>query len=72
MFDIMNSTNCESSNNDQKNDLENLPKLSREKHIKYFLRFLKILPGRLSSHDTTRYNLFFLIMSLIFIKSFEE
>ncbi len=28
--------------------------LQTDKHAKYFVRFLKLLPARLSSHDSTR------------------
>lgn len=33
--------------------------LHADKHAKYFVRFLKLLPGRLSSHDSTRVTIAF-------------
>lgn len=48
--------------------------LAHRQHVKYFMRFLNILPSSLSSHDTTRYEWFteFPFITLIYIMNISE
>lgn len=44
--------------------------LAHRQHVKYFIRFLNILPGSLSAHDTTRLTIaFFSVSGLDLLKS---
>jgi geranylgeranyl transferase type-1 subunit beta len=42
---------------------DNSDALARKQHIKYFQRFLNLLPARLSSYDTTRLTIAFFAIS---------
>ena len=60
-------------------DSENLLKMNNEEnknlahrqHVKYFLRFLNVLPASLSSHDTTRYSVINYIVYIILVYPFD-
>lgn len=47
-------------------DISAPPMVNRKRHAKYFQRCLDVLPPRLASHDSTRYELVYLFL-LVFI-----